>query len=291
MIAKLLVLGALPAAFAGVAPRNNPHHEEVISSVSSAAATLPTVIPHGSTTKTVYSTSTYTVTSCAPTITGCHAGHGPVVVTEVVPVSTTVCPIDDDEPVTVTYDAGCSTSTSYSECVHTITSTVAPFVVTTLIPETTITKTEVSTEYSTCVHTVTNATKPYAATTLIPLSTYTIEVVSTSYSECVHTVTNATTVYEATTVVPATTYTACPVKPTGGVWPIPAPPADTGKFYPVPAPDVTKTYGGAKPSGTGSWTKTADAGKAVVTAGAANFGAAGAIKMLGAAAAAAVLVL
>ncbi|KAK5657232.1 hypothetical protein OQA88_3291 [Cercophora sp. LCS_1] len=291
MIAKIFALGALPVAFAGVAQRDYPHSAHG-AAVSSAAA-IPAVIPHGSTTSTVYATTTYTVTSCAPTVTNCHAGHGPVVVTEVVPVSTTVCPIEDDEPVTSTYDASCSTSTSYSECVHTITSTVAPFVVTTLIPETTLTVTELSTEYSTCVHTVTNATKPYAATTLIPISTHTVTELSTGYSTCVHTVTNATTVYEATTVVPATTYTACPLKPTGGVWPHPAPPADTGKYYPVPAPDVTKTLpiGAPKPTGTGAWTKTADAGKAVVTAGAANFGAAGAIKMLGAAAAAAVLVL
>jgi len=41
-------------------------------------------------TSTLYATSTYTVTSCKPTVTNCHAG---AVVTEVVPYTTTVCPV------------------------------------------------------------------------------------------------------------------------------------------------------------------------------------------------------
>jgi hypothetical protein len=247
MMHKLLFLGALPAAFAAPSYPGAEHP------------------PAHSTTSTVYATSTYTVTSCAATVTDC-PGHATVVVTEVVPVSTTVCAVEEEETSTIK-DWGCNTSTSFSECVHTITSTLAPFAETTKIPVTTITTTELSTEYSTCVHTVTNATKPYVATTLYPLTTVTKEVVSTSYSDCVHTVTNATTVYAETTVVPATTYTVCPVKPTGGEWPL-----DTGKYYPVP---TTTTYpaGVAKP--TGSWTKTA--APAIVTAGAASFGASGLI--------------
>ncbi|KAK1758666.1 glycoside hydrolase superfamily [Echria macrotheca] len=49
--------------------------------------------PAGWTTSTVYSTKTYTITSCAPTVTNCpaHLGH---VTTEVVPIGTTVCPIE-----------------------------------------------------------------------------------------------------------------------------------------------------------------------------------------------------
>ena len=261
MMNKLIFLGALPAALA-----YPPHHEG-----------------GASTTSTVYATSTYTVTSCGPTVTNCPYGdHGPVVVTEVVPVSTTVCAVEEEETSTV-YDWGCNTSTSFSECVHTITSTLAPFPETTKIPLTTITTTELSTEYTTCVHTVTNATKPYVATTIYPLTTITHEVTATSFSDCVHTVTNATTVYPETTVVPVTTYTVCPVKPTGGEWPVP--PADTGK-WPVPA--VTTWPAGA-PKPTGSWTKTA--ALPVVTAGASAFGAAGALKMLGAAAVAAFLAL
>jgi len=239
MMHKLLFLGALPAAFA--APSYPGEHP-----------------PAHSTTSTVYATSTYTVTSCAPTVTYC-PGHATVVVTEVIPVSTTVCAVEEEEETSTVYDWGCNTSTSFSECVHTITSTLEPYPETTLIPVTTYTTTELSTEYSTCVHTVTNATKPYVATTIYPLTTITKEVVTTSYSECVHTVTNGTTVYAETTVVPAATYTVCPVKPTG--------PFDTGKYYPV-AP-TSYPAGVAKP--TGSWTKTA--APAVVTAGAASYGA------------------
>jgi len=42
------------------------------------------------TTSTVYSTHTYTISSCAPTVTKCPYGH---VTTEVIPVYTTVCPV------------------------------------------------------------------------------------------------------------------------------------------------------------------------------------------------------
>jgi len=275
MMQKLVLLGALPAA---LAVPSWPGAEHSIP-VSAPAVSAPAV---HSTTSTVYATSTYTVTSCGPTVTNCPAHGGAVVVTEVVPVSTTVCAVEEEEK-TAVHDWGCNTSTSFSECVHTITSTLAPYAETTKIPVTTYTTTELSTEYSTCVHTVTNATKPYIATTIYPLTTVTKEVTATSFSDCVHTVTNATTVYPETTVVPVTTYTVCPVKPTGGEWP--APPADTGK-WPVPA---ATTWPAGVPKATGSWTKTA--ALPVVTAGASAFGAAGALKMLGAAAVAAFLAL
>jgi hypothetical protein len=265
MMHKLLFLGAASAAMAAPGGDWSEH------------PSIPVLPPVPSTTSTVYATTTYTVTSCAPTVTNCPAHHGPVVVTEVVPVSTTVCAVTETEKETETaVEWGCNTSTSFSDCVHTVTSTVAPFLQTTEIPISVYTTTELETEYSTCVHTVTNATKPYVATTLIPLTTITKEVTSTSFSECVHTVTNATTEYLETTMFPVTTYTVCPAVPTGGA----LPPAETGK-WPVPG---TTTYGGAKP--TGSWTKTAAV--PVYTAGASAFGAAGA---LGLAALAAVLAL
>lgn len=53
--------------------------------------------PAGWTTSTVYATRTHTITSCAPTVTNC-PGKFPYVTTEVVPVSTTVCPISDVYP-------------------------------------------------------------------------------------------------------------------------------------------------------------------------------------------------
>jgi hypothetical protein len=55
-------------------------------------APAPTEAPW--TTSTVYSTQTYTITSCASTVTSCPA-HSTVVVTSVVPVSTTVCPVTE----------------------------------------------------------------------------------------------------------------------------------------------------------------------------------------------------
>jgi chitinase len=51
-------------------------------------------LPAGYTTSTVYATTTYTITSCAPTVTKCPYGS---VTTTVVPVSTTICPISDND--------------------------------------------------------------------------------------------------------------------------------------------------------------------------------------------------
>jgi hypothetical protein len=52
-------------------------------------------LPEGWTTSTVYSTTTYTITSCKPTVTDCPGKIGQVT-TEVVPVYTTVCPIEGE---------------------------------------------------------------------------------------------------------------------------------------------------------------------------------------------------
>lgn len=68
---------------------------------SSAPTTPGSSTPAGSateseqlTTSTVYSTVVHTVTSCAPTVTNCPA-HSTVLVTETVPVYTTVCPVSE----------------------------------------------------------------------------------------------------------------------------------------------------------------------------------------------------
>jgi len=275
MMNKFLILGALPAVLGSRA------HE-------------------AQTTKTVYATTVHTVTSCGPKVTNC-AGHaGPVVVTEVVPVSTTVCAVSDVD-VTTKAPAGCSTANSVSDCVHTITKTAPAFVVTTKAPATTITKKETLVSTSTCVHTITGKDKDMTVTTEI-LTTTVKDKVTTSYTDCVHTITGATSLLVVTTAIP-TTYTVCPLKPTWpakpeepewpakptGSWPHhvepEAPIKPTGTW---PKPEVTGVAP-VKPVGTGAWTKTVDGNKAVVTAGAAAFGAAGAIKMLGAAAAAALL--
>ncbi|KAK6082021.1 endochitinase [Seiridium cupressi] len=62
--------------------------------VASSAQPATTEIPAGYTTSTVYSTKTYVVTSCAATVTDCPAKIGQTT-TEVVAVSTTVCPITE----------------------------------------------------------------------------------------------------------------------------------------------------------------------------------------------------
>jgi chitinase len=45
----------------------------------------------------VYSTKTYTITSCAPSVTDCPGKIGQVT-TEIIPVSTTICPITQNWP-------------------------------------------------------------------------------------------------------------------------------------------------------------------------------------------------
>jgi len=276
---KYLILGALPAVLAS-----------------------PPLGLGVKTTKTVYATSVHTVTSCKPEVTNCPARKGPVVVTEVVAVSTTVCAVTETETSTRA-PVGCSTATSYSDCVHTITKTAPAFTVTTSAPFTTISKNITSVSTSTCVHTI-PGDKPITVTTEYPV-TITKPDSWTRYTTKVETITGATSLLVVTTAIP-TTYTVCPVKPTWpahdepespaqptGSWPHPHPEGPeepeakpTGTW---PKPEVTGVAP-VKPTGTGSWAHTTTSGnKAVVTAGAAAFGASGAIKMLGAAAAAALL--
>ncbi|KAK1827660.1 hypothetical protein QBC39DRAFT_361397 [Podospora conica] len=282
MMNMYLILGALPAVVLASPP---PHVHQ--------------------TTSTVYATSVHTVTSCKPEVTNCPAKKGPVVVTEVVAVSTTVCAVTDVETSTRA-PAGCSTATSVSDCVHTITKTAPAFVVTTKAPATTITKKVESVSTSTCVHTIPGKDKDQTVTTVFP-TTVTKDTYETKYTDCVHTVTGATSLLVVTTAIP-TTYTICPVKPTWGKpdfegegpkptgsWPHPHPgkPDVEGEAPVKPTgswgkPEVTGVAP-VKPTGTGAWTHTTTGNKAVVTAGAAAFGASGAIKMLGAAAAAALL--
>jgi hypothetical protein len=278
MMNKFLILGALPAAVLG----SRAHGAE--------------------TTRTVYATQVHTVTSCAATVTNCAARHGPVIVTEIVPVSTTVCAVTEVETSTKA-PAGCSTATSVSDCVHTITKTAPAFVVTTKAPATTITKKETVVSTSTCVHTIPGHGDDKAQTVTTEILTTTVkDKVTTSYTDCVHTITGATSLLVVTTAVP-TTYTICPLKPT---WPAKPEepewaPKPTGSWshphdepeaaHPTgtwPKPEVTGVAP-VKPVGTGAWTKTETGNKPVFTAGAAAFGAAGTLKMLGAAAAAALL--
>lgn len=71
------------------------------------------------TTSTVYSTTVYTVTSCAPSITNCPAKGS--VVTETIALYTTVCPVTETQKPTQTPTAVPYTSTIYSTRISTIT--------------------------------------------------------------------------------------------------------------------------------------------------------------------------
>jgi len=145
---NFLLLGALPAALAYAV---NPSsalgyavHPSSVSSSAAASSTTKAIKPHVPklTTSTIYATSTHTVTSCAATYTHCPAHASVVVVTEIVPVSTTVCPVTEDYPAKPTgswgydNDVECSTTTAYTDCVHTVTGSV-PYVTTTLAPHAT----------------------------------------------------------------------------------------------------------------------------------------------------------
>ncbi|QPH04081.1 hypothetical protein C2857_000734 [Epichloe festucae Fl1] len=85
--------------------------------------------PASLTTSTVFTTKTYTVTSCAPTVTDCPKGH---VTTETIPLYTTVCPVTETahvpEPTTTTKAPLLTTSTVYTTKIYTLTS-CPPYVV------------------------------------------------------------------------------------------------------------------------------------------------------------------
>lgn len=224
-------LAALPIlAFAAPSkPADIPDvdDEDCSSSTTKAAVTTKAPRPPKWKTSTVYATQVHTVTSCAPTVTNCPGRPGkPVVVTEVIAVSTTVCPDDDDDvitkPTAVPTKDSCSTTISTS----------------------------------TCVHTETTGPKDVVVTTYLPV-----------------------------------TQTICPVVPGKPTWAHPEPSVPAGgpgkPTWPEETPKPVVPGGGPKPTGTGSWPAPTKSGQAVVTAGAAENMAA--LKMVGAAAFAALL--
>jgi len=84
---------ALFAALA-TAHAHNPqhfHHRRQYNGTSSAAGVPTTMI--------VYATNIITKTECPASVTDCPARTSPVVVTEVVPITTTVCPVEQAESV------------------------------------------------------------------------------------------------------------------------------------------------------------------------------------------------
>lgn len=162
--------------------------ETTTSKTDAATGTAP--LPTQFTTSTIYTTSIYTVTSCAPTVTNCPAGS---VTTEVIALTTTVCPVTATATsvtstpeteattglITTSTPASMTTSTIYVTSKYTITScpptvtncpvgavTTAVVVSTTVVPceqsdETTMSSTSVRT---TLAHTVSPSTTVTTAT-------------------------------------------------------------------------------------------------------------------------------
>ncbi|KAK2859923.1 hypothetical protein FQN49_004580, partial [Arthroderma sp. PD_2] len=185
---------------------------------------IPTGPAPSLTTSTVYSTSQVTITSCGPEVTNCPASST-VVVTSVVPISTTICPVTDTEPVPVPTDApspsqsgGIPGQTGVpSETVNPTESTPAPTTPGTIVTSST------STVYSTTEMTVTS---------------------------CGPEVTNcpSDSTVIVTSVVPIST-TICPITltQTGGV-PVPTEGAPT-EGTPVPTEGAPPTEGTPVPTG------------------------------------------
>ncbi|TQN66419.1 Endo-beta-glucanase, partial [Colletotrichum shisoi] len=165
-------------------------------------------------TSTVYETNIKTITSCAPEVTNCPAKDTPVVVTEVVPVTTTVCPV---------YDVPTQLTISKTEVV-TVTS-CAPEVPSCPARTSTLTTQEI-----------------VPTTTAIPVESYVPPkptadkpVVTVSSQKPVGDATTALTTYK---VIP-TTIPAVPAT-TEGEKPVPIPTTEGEKPVPVPTTEGEK---------------------------------------------------
>ncbi|KAI8279143.1 putative endo-1,3(4)-beta-glucanase [Colletotrichum sp. SAR 10_98] len=192
------------ATESGAATHSVSEHAGPTNSAETPIADLPTRLA----TSTVYQTNVKTITSCAPTVTNCPARETPQIVTEVVPLTTTICPVVD-VPTTMTV--------SKTE-VHTITS-CAPTVTNCPVgSKTTVTKEEVIS--TTAAIPVESYTKPAAGTTTQAekpvitaqppagqITTYKTNIVT--ITSCPPTVTNCPVGKETTIitseVIPATT--------------------------------------------------------------------------------------
>ncbi|KZL74047.1 beta-1,3-endoglucanase [Colletotrichum tofieldiae] len=76
-----------PSSIASEKPVETPIEKPIETPAESLTTRLAT--------STVYETNIKTITSCAPEVTNCPAKDTPVIVTEVVPVTTTICPVFD----------------------------------------------------------------------------------------------------------------------------------------------------------------------------------------------------
>jgi hypothetical protein len=196
------------------------------ASVLSLLAVAASVSAQGnataSTTSTVYTTSVYTITSCAPEVTNCPAKIGQVT-TDIISLYTTVCPVTATESATpvapTSTEAPWVTSTIYSTVEYTITS-CAPTVTNCPVGSKTtkvITSTTVcpsSSPYSPPV----SVSKPAGpAVSVAPTSPVTVvaPVLATTYiTTCVPTV--ITSVYTVTATGTPATKAYSTGSPTGG---------------------------------------------------------------------------
>ncbi|KAF4637866.1 hypothetical protein G7Y89_g211 [Cudoniella acicularis] len=153
---------------------------------SSSSATVPT----GSTTSTVYTTSVYTILSCAATVTNCPLNS---VTTEIIPLYTTVCPIAQA--------AGTATSTAI------VAPTTIPATTAATLPSTSVIyQTTVYTVLS-CPPTVTNVRSPFFLHPSSLATSHTPET-KTNKTQCpLNQVTTqiltTTAVYSPKTIIPA----------------------------------------------------------------------------------------
>ncbi|KAE8443588.1 hypothetical protein EG329_001750 [Mollisiaceae sp. DMI_Dod_QoI] len=191
-----------------------------------------------STTSTVYTTSVYTVTSCAPEVTDCPAKMGSVT-TDIISLYTTICPVTETETATssapITTETPWTTSTVYETKEYTILS--CP-------PE--VTNCPVGSKTSTVI---TSTTSCPVTTTAPPKSIETPWTTSTVYTtqeytitSCPPEVTNCPVGSKTSTVLTLTT--SCPVVST----------TPASSIYTLPPPVSTSTWAAPPVS---SWSKPA----------------------------------
>jgi len=235
----------------------------VISAVGLAAAVSAQYnYTQASTTSTVYATSVYTITSCAPTVTDCPARIGQVT-TDIISLYTTVCPVTETESKTssapVTTYTPWTTSTVYSTIEYTISKcppevTNCPVGSKTHSVSTYTTVCPVTTPYSVVPPPYSVSSKPYtvipppvsvssAPYTVVPppvstskpvLSTITISTCVPSYYTSVITVTPS---------APAETYPATKYTPVASGYPV-GPKNSTATYVPVTGGAASVKAGG-----------------------------------------------
>lgn len=193
-----------------------------------------------STTSTVYTTSVYTVTSCAPEVTDCPGRIGQVT-TDIISLYTTVCPVTETEYKTssapVTTETPWTTSTVYETKEYTILS-CPPEVTNCPVGSKTST---VLTKTTSCPVTTTSPPKetPWTTSTVYQTTEYTI-------TKCPPEVTNCPVGSKTSSVITYTT--SCPVTETyPASYPYTAvpPPVSTNKpveSYPASYPASSKPY-------------------------------------------------